>query len=152
MKILIGSIMHESNTFAPTVTDIEVFKRTQYLTGDDIIKYHLNQRSEVGGVLQVLKKKGVSVIPTISAWAMPYGKVAGKTYSILKNSLLSGIKENIRELDGVLLCLHGDRPGWSRGLGETQGPAPERPANTGRAAPYIPIGGCGDRAVPQAGR
>ena len=31
MKILLGSIMHESNTFAPTVTDVEVFKKTQYL-------------------------------------------------------------------------------------------------------------------------
>jgi microcystin degradation protein MlrC len=107
MKIVIGSVMHESNTFAPTVTDIEVFKRTQYLAGYDIIKYHLNQRSEIGGVLHILNRKGVTVIPTISAWAMPYGIVDGKTYSLLKDSLISGIKEHIRELDGVLLCLHG---------------------------------------------
>lgn len=107
MNIVIGSIMHETNTFTPTKTDIEVFKRTQFLFGNEIIKYHLNQRSEIGGILKIFDKQGVNVIPTISAWAMPYGMVTAETYSRLKDQLLKGIKENISKLDGVLLSLHG---------------------------------------------
>ncbi len=118
MNIVIGSIMHESNTFAPYSTDIEVFKRTQYLTGDEIMEYHLNQRSEIGGILKTFKEKAVNVIPTLSTCAMPYGVVTRKTYSLLKEQLIRGIKANIDRLDGVLLVLHGSMTVENFGDGE----------------------------------
>jgi len=107
MKILLGSIMHESNTFAPTVTDVEVFKKTQYLFGEDIVRYHRGQRSEIGGIIDVFDKYGVSALPVLSAWAMSYGKVSADTYRMLKRTLLQGIRDHQDEIDGVLLVLHG---------------------------------------------
>ena len=37
MNIAVGSIVHESNTFSPVITDLEAFKKTQYLIGDEVI-------------------------------------------------------------------------------------------------------------------
>jgi microcystin degradation protein MlrC len=107
MNIVIGSIMHESNTFTPVVTNMEMFKRTQYLSGADILRYHRDRPSEIGGMLAELTRLGVDVLPTISALAMPYGMITTETYSLLKTELLDGINQQISKLDGVLLALHG---------------------------------------------
>lgn len=107
MNVTIGSIMHESNTFTPVVTDLEMFKRTQYLSGPDILRRHSGQPSEIGGMLHELDERRVNVIPTLSALAMPSGRVTADTYSLLKSNLLTAIGEHIDGLDGVLLALHG---------------------------------------------
>ena len=107
MCIGIGSIMHESNTFSCVLTDIEAFKRTQYLVGEDLLKYHSGKRTELGGMLKVLKENEVAILSTISAVAIPSGVVTWKAYSQLKNHLISSIQNSIGKLDGILLALHG---------------------------------------------
>jgi microcystin degradation protein MlrC len=107
MKIIIGSMMHESNTFSCVPTDLETFKRTQYLVGQELIEYHAGKRTEPGGMLDILTKKGVEIIPSISAWAIPSGKVTKEAYTEIKNTFIAMIRKNIEGLDGVLLALHG---------------------------------------------
>ncbi len=107
MNIAVGSIMHESNTFSSVPTNIEAFKRTQYLVGEDLLKYHSGKKTELGGMLKVLKKNKVYILPTISAVAMPSGVVTRQTYSDLKDRVVGSIQRNRDKLDGVLLALHG---------------------------------------------
>jgi len=107
MNILVGSIMHESNTFSPIHTDINFFKRTQYLEGKAIIDYHLTKSSEMGGIIQTFKKNKIHIIPTLSAVAITSGIVTRETYAELKNKLIDSIKFHIAHIDGVLLTLHG---------------------------------------------
>ena len=107
MQIAVGSVMHESNTFSSVPTDLEAFKRTQYLVGKDLLKYHSGKTTELGGILKVLNENKVAVLPTISAVAMPSGEVTRETYSELKNHIIGDIQNIVDQLDGVLLALHG---------------------------------------------
>ena len=106
MRVAIGSIMHESNTFTPALTDLDAFRQTQYLAGDEILRYHRGRPSEIGGMLAVLEAANVEVVPTVSALAMPHGVVTAGTYARLRAELLESIAGSA-ELDAVLLALHG---------------------------------------------
>ena len=107
MYVAMGAMLHESNTFSPIYTDLDAFKRTQYLAGDDIVRYHKGTRSEMGGILEGFAARGVKVFPTLSAWAMPSGVVKKETYAQIKNGLLQGVKSELAKLHGILLTLHG---------------------------------------------
>ena len=64
MRVALGALMHESNTFAPGRTTLEDFRRTQFLTGADIVEAHAGTGSEVGGALEELARRSVEVVPT----------------------------------------------------------------------------------------
>ena len=107
MNILVGSMLHESNTFSSVPTDLDAFKRTQYLEGEALIRYHGNKRTEIGGMLEVLLRNGVNVLPSLSAWAIPSGLITREAYDAIKNTFLSDIRKNIEKLDGILFAFHG---------------------------------------------
>ena len=106
MRIAIGALMHESNTFAPGLTTLDDFRRTQFLTGAAIVEAHAGTGSEVGGALHALEARGVEVVPTLSAWAMPSPLVERTTYLQIRGELLRRLAA-AAPLDGILLCLHG---------------------------------------------
>ena len=106
MRIAIGALMHESNTFAPGLTTLDDFRRTQFLTGADIVDAHAGTGSEVGGALEALQRHGAEVVPTLSAWAMPSPLVEQATYLEIRGELLRRLGDS-EPLDGILLCLHG---------------------------------------------
>jgi microcystin degradation protein MlrC len=107
MRIAIGAMMHESNTFSPIPTTLESFEATKCLTGEDILAKHRGENNELGGVLKVLEEENATVCPTLSAWAMPSGVVTAETYEHLKGDMLRRIGDLRDSLDGVLLSLHG---------------------------------------------
>ncbi len=107
MKIALGAVMHESNTFTPGRTTLDNFRNTQYLFGDDFLMAHRGTRSEVGGMLDELGKQGINVLPTLGALALPSPTVARATYDQIKRDLMSQLKDQLDGLDGVLLALHG---------------------------------------------
>ena len=102
MRILLGSIMHESNTFSPVLTDLQAFERTQHLVGDQVLAHHRGGRSEVGGMVGVLEKNGVEILPTLSAVAMCSGTVRRETYETMKKELLDGVRGRTGDADGML--------------------------------------------------
>lgn len=107
MRILLGSLMHESNTFSPVLTDLEAFKRTQHLRGGELLAHHRGGRSEVGGMLSVLDERGVEPVPALSAVAMCSGLVRRATYEALKAAMLEDVRREAGRVDGMLLALHG---------------------------------------------
>ena len=106
MRIAIGALMHESNTFAPGLTTLDDFRRTQFLAGADIVEAHAGTGSEVGGALEALQRHGAEAVPTLSAWAMPSPLVEQATYLEMRGELLRRLAD-ASPLDGILLCLHG---------------------------------------------
>ncbi len=106
MRVIIGSIMHEANTFSKIRTDLAAFKRMELLLGDEIVDYHTNRKTEIGGILYAFRDKNVEVIPTISASAQPSGIVYSSTAEFLKETLLIHIEKN-QNADAILLVLHG---------------------------------------------
>jgi len=100
-------MLHESNTFSTVPTDIDAFKRTQYLSGNELTYYHSGKRTEIGGMLDVLNEKEVNVVPSLSAWAMPSGIITRDAYDNIKNTFITDIRSNLDKLDGILFAFHG---------------------------------------------
>jgi len=99
MKVLIGAIGHESNTFTPFLTTLEDFS---VLYGEDILSRPL-QHSSLQGIIETLQAHDVELVPTVAAGAMPGGVVERSTYEQFKQAVL----EKAHHVDGVCLYLHG---------------------------------------------
>jgi microcystin degradation protein MlrC len=96
MKIAIGSIMHESNSFnaEPTTLSDFFFREDDWGTGN----------SEVAGFIEEGARRGLELTPTIYAAATPKGAVTPEAFEELIARLIQPLNRN---LDGVLLALHG---------------------------------------------
>ena len=101
MRIAIGSIMHESNTFALAPTPLEEF-HPRY--GAALLRE--SECDSLGGIIALLQAQGADLIPTISAHALPGGVVARKAYEEMRKTLLEGIRA-AGAIDGICLALHG---------------------------------------------
>ncbi len=97
--------MHESNTFCQVKTGLSSFQEVQLFRGRHIMDYHMDRRTEIGGMLRVLNNKDIEIIPTISANALPSGKVTSEAFKFFKKELIKNIKRT--KVDGILLVLHG---------------------------------------------
>jgi len=76
MRIVVGSIIHESNTFSPMPTDLAAFREVELLFDEDLITQHTNRETEIGGMLHQAQQRGIEIIPTISAVALPAGSAS----------------------------------------------------------------------------
>ena len=103
MKIIIGSIWHESNAFSPTKTDMVAFREGQLLSGDEIPEFHRDRKTEIGGMLALLDEQSAESVPTISAAALPSGPVTDEAWKFLLDKLMSGIRD-AGSVDGILLA------------------------------------------------
>ena len=113
MKILLGGLNQEVNSFSPCKTGITEYKRKQYLLGDALIKAaseHVRAYSDlfdaVGGAYNVLVDGGAEVVSGGFAGAQSGGIIE---QSVLDN-YIAHIQQVAREnlpLDGVVLVMHG---------------------------------------------
>lgn len=106
MRIAIGQFMEESNTFVRQRADLDHFRATQLLLGEEIVARLRGTRSEVGGFLDVLGPAGAEIVPTVAANAVSSGPVTRAAFVEVRDALLGGLRAAGR-LDGVLLALHG---------------------------------------------
>jgi microcystin degradation protein MlrC len=100
MKVLIGAVGHESNTFTPFLTTLEDFF---VFYGSEIILDRPTRRSSFEGIVTTLQAHDVESIPTVAAGAMPGGVVERSAYEKFKQAVL----EKAHDVDGVCLALHG---------------------------------------------
>jgi len=98
MRIMVGSVGHESNTFTPLPTRWEDFSVSY---GDDILSRP--GRGSLAGIVDTLRSRGVDMVPTIAAHAMPGGVVEREAFERFEEALVDGA----RGVDGVCLFLHG---------------------------------------------
>ncbi|USK36492.1 M81 family metallopeptidase (plasmid) [Bacillus sp. F19] len=106
MKILIGQIAHETNTFSNVKTTVESFKQWEWLHGDEIILKHRKVRDYLGGMIDHAEKIELEIVPTFSAFAMPSGLITRETYERIINELIDAIKV-VSDYDAICLALHG---------------------------------------------
>src|ERR1700722_276052 len=106
MRIAVGQIFQETNTFAPFQTDVGTFESVHLWHGDELLTAFGDARVEVPGFLAVLRQAGVEPVPLIAANALAGGVVTRAAF----DSLMSEVETRLAragELDGVLLALHG---------------------------------------------
>jgi microcystin degradation protein MlrC len=107
MRIALGGITHEANTFCSHITDMADFQARQILRGDEILVNWQSARTEQAGMLSVLTEtQGCEVIPTFLARALSGAPVQEATFDALLDELLARLT-GARPLDGVILVLHG---------------------------------------------
>jgi microcystin degradation protein MlrC len=106
VRIAIGGLMHESNTFAGSSTDLAAFEAGGIEIGEGIARRWGEAHHEVGGFLEGACRFGFEAVPTLMAWAVPAGPVTARAYRELTDRLIDGIRA-VGPVDAVLLALHG---------------------------------------------
>jgi microcystin degradation protein MlrC len=106
MRIVTGTISHETNVLSNIVTDLEKFRRRRLLYGEEVFDYFRGTRTPVGGLMDGCERHGFELIPTVFASATPSGRVTAEAFDTLLGQILEGI-EGAGEFDGVALHLHG---------------------------------------------
>ena len=106
MRIAVGCIGHETNTFSPVTTTLENFKKGSYYRGDEIVSAFRGTRTITGGFLDIAEQLNMESVPLLWTFATPSGMVADTAYQRLKAEFLTLLRD-AGDLDGVLLDLHG---------------------------------------------
>jgi len=105
MKILVGMIHHESNSFNPDLTELDEFK---ILKGEEVLeKRDMYSHSSLRGIMETLKKNKFEIVPT--AVFLPTsegGLVSDKAYQKIKKKYIDEMEKH-KDIDGVCLALHG---------------------------------------------
>jgi len=102
MRIAIGGIDHETNTYAQGLTRLGEF----YVLRGEAILATRTQETHVGGAVLTCEVRGVTPIPLLYAQAQPSGTIERETYVHLRDELIDRLR-NALPVDGVVLCLHG---------------------------------------------
>lgn len=134
MRIAIGQVSHETNTFCAGLTTIDDFKERAWLYGQEIIDANRDVRSYIGGMIDAAERMGIELIPTFAASATPSATISRDTFERMRDDLLAGVRE-AGEIDGVCLSLHG--AGVAEGVDDLEGAILE--AVRGVVGPDIPI-------------
>ena len=101
--ILVGAVMHESNTFSQQRTSLAEFAPVY---GDAIYgQSKWMNNSSAGGILATLSAAGMRAVPSVFGHALPSGIVERSAYNSLCRSLLAVLDRE--RVDGVCLALHG---------------------------------------------
>jgi len=106
MRIAVGGIAHETNTFSTLRTEYADFRR---VSGPALVD---------GPAWDELREQGVEIVPLFYAHATPSGRVGRGAFEALLGELLSGLR-GAGPLDGALLTLHGAMEVEEIGDGET---------------------------------
>src|SRR5436305_8678093 len=94
MRIAVGGISHETNTFSTLRTGQEEFFVRR---GEEIVR---------GEFWDAYRSQGIEFAPTLTAGAAPHGLVRRDAYLALKAELLERLGQAL-PVDGVYLSLHG---------------------------------------------
>lgn len=106
MRVAIGGLMHESNTFAGLATDLAAFESGGLEVGDGIFERWGEAHHEVGGFFEASRTFRFEPVPTLMGWATPAGPVTAAAYHELLDRLLRRL-DAAAPVDAVLLALHG---------------------------------------------
>lgn len=129
-RIALLGIYHESNTFVENQTTLVDFQRGHSLKGEDIRKEYQHAHHEVGGMIEVIDRAGMELVPVVFSEATPGGRVSAKTYRILLKEMMD-LLDSVLPVDGLLVVPHGagvseeisDMDGdWIRAIRERVGP------------------------------
>lgn len=106
VRIAIGGIIHETNTFCAGVTTLDDFRRIHWCEGDEIIRVHRGVRTDLGGMIAAAERAGVEIVPTFAATTEPSAAIDDGALATMLEMLLDGIR-GAGKLDAVCLALHG---------------------------------------------
>ena len=106
MRIAIGGVSHETNTFCAGQTEVEDFKRAAWEHGDELLSAHAGVRDDLGGMIEAAERLGVEIVPTFAASTEPSGTISRAAFATLRDELVSALQA-AQPCDAICLALHG---------------------------------------------
>ena len=110
MRIAVGGILHETNTFAESLTELAAFEGPGtfpgFLKGQEVLNALGGLGMCVGGSIAEAERLGMDLVPLIWTFALPSGTVRHAVYEHLRGIFLESLRRAL-PVDGVLLDLHG---------------------------------------------
>ncbi len=100
-KLVVASMMHETNTFSPVRTPLASFRP---LNGPAAIEEFRDTNTQLGGFLHVAHEMGAEVVVPIAAGAHPSGYVEKSAYEDMCDAIVGAVKNGC---DAAFLALHG---------------------------------------------
>jgi microcystin degradation protein MlrC len=107
MRIAIGQLWQETNTFNPIPTAREDFEQFGVVRGAALIE-QMTDTNELGGFIQSLRRwpEQPEIIGLVRLPAWPAGKLTRETFAWIQSEMLGALKGAL-PVDAVLLALHG---------------------------------------------
>lgn len=133
MRVAIGGIMQETNTFCAVPATMDDYA-PHVRRGEQIISTYAGTRSPVGGFLDAARTEGMSALPTHFAKATSSGLTDAHTFEALTRDLAEALR-SVLPVDGVLLALHGAMA--AEGIPDADGEIVRRVR--GVVGPVVPI-------------
>ncbi len=118
MRIAIGQLSHETNTFSNVRTTVDKFKELDWDEGGRIVEKNRGVKNYLGGMIVRAEELGIELVPVFSAGALPSGIVQKETYDLIKQKFLENLKP-LEEIDAICLSLHG--AGVAEGVDDLEG-------------------------------
>ncbi|HLH71731.1 MAG TPA: M81 family metallopeptidase, partial [Chloroflexota bacterium] len=106
MRLAALGFSHETNTFAPTPTDLAEFEASGIARGDEIVRRHRGAHSTMAGFLEASEKLGFEIVPLIFAQTEPSGMITKRAFDQIVGEMLDLLRRH-GPWDGVLLANHG---------------------------------------------
>lgn len=104
MRIAIGAMKHESNTFTRLMTGIEAFDP---VVGEAVFEdLEWTERGATAGFLDAMESRDVDYVPTSFGRSLPSGTVEASAYERLSGGIVEGVRD-ADDLDAVYVDLHG---------------------------------------------
>ena len=104
-RIAVGQLAQEGHSFVPSMTTLEDFRARLMRRGAEVLDWGV-ERTEVPGMLEVLRAAGAEVAPLPCAGAESGGPVTEAAFEALLGALMEDLA-GAGPLDGILLALHG---------------------------------------------
>ncbi len=106
LRVAVGQISCESNTFSAFTCDIDTVRKTGYLyEGDEILELR-DKNNEVAGMIATVEGSGARVVPLLTSRWNSSAVVSSECYGYLRDHLLARLND-AGAVDGVLLSCHG---------------------------------------------
>jgi microcystin degradation protein MlrC len=107
MRIAIGQLWQETNTFNPWPTTRQDFEQFGVLRGPALVE-QMADTNELGGFIQALRgwPERPEVVGLVRLPAWPGGAATAETFDWLRRELADSLRPQL-PVDGVLLALHG---------------------------------------------
>jgi microcystin degradation protein MlrC len=118
VRIAIGEIAHETNTFRPGVTGTEQFKALEWQQGTQILENHRGVRDYLGGMIAAGDTLDIELVPTFAASAEPSATIAREAFDTMRDALLAELRA-VDPVDAICLSLHG--AGTAEGIDDVEG-------------------------------
>jgi len=91
VRFFLAMMSHETNTFSNVPTDRAQFENRDLRYGGEILETFQDTGTCLGGMIEVARRSGVTLVPSVAASASPAGRVTADVYGAVKTRILADL-------------------------------------------------------------